>query len=124
MTEAQFKSFIISALRKASIYWKPKNVAIGRARIKRGTYKCESCWKEWPASLPPLAWKKRKRKNIQADHRSPVVPLTGFTTYDSWIERCFVGADKYDAICRQCHTDKTSEERKQRALNKNKKWNM
>ena len=43
MTPAQFKSWIISALRDRSRYWKPKQEAIGRARIKRGIYKCELC---------------------------------------------------------------------------------
>ncbi len=43
MTEAAFKSFIISTLRRASIYWKPKNECIKRARVSRGVYQCELC---------------------------------------------------------------------------------
>ena len=43
LTEAGFRSLIISALRKASQRWKPKNVAIARARVGRGQYKCELC---------------------------------------------------------------------------------
>ena len=35
LTEAEFKSRIVSALRQASRWWKPKNEAISRARIKR-----------------------------------------------------------------------------------------
>lgn len=114
LTEAEFKSRIVSALRQASRWWKPKSEAISRARIKRGVYKCESCGTEGPLSLPPEPWKKRKRKNIQADHIEPVVPLTGFVSYDSWIERCFVPADKFQAICWKCHKEKTAEEGKKR----------
>ena len=114
MSEAEFKSFIISALRDKSRWWKPKTRAIARARVSKWIYKCESCGVEWPANLPPLPWKKRKRKNIQADHIEPVVPLTGFVSYDSWIERCFVSAEKFQAICRKCHKEKTAEEGKKR----------
>ena len=35
LTEAEFKSRIISALRQASRWWKPKNEAIARARVSR-----------------------------------------------------------------------------------------
>ncbi len=119
MTPAQFRSWVISALRDRSRYWKPKQEAIARARIKRGVYKCESCGKEWPTSLPPEPWKKRKRKNIQADHIEPVVPLTWFVSYDSWIERCFVSAEDFQAICWKCHKEKTAEEgKKRRSLKK------
>ena len=118
MSEAEFRSFIISWLRKLSIYWKPKNIAIARARIRRGVYKCELCWKEWPATLPPLPWRKRKRKNIQADHIKPAVPITWWIDYNNFIERLFVEADWYQAICWECHSGqngKTKTENKERA---------
>jgi len=114
MTPAQFKSWIISALRDRSRYWKPKQEAIGRARIKRGIYKCELCWTEWPWTLPPLKGKKRKRKNIQADHVIPVVWVEWFTTYNDWIDRCFVPAEGFQAICWECHTEITNRENKER----------
>ena len=125
MSEAEFKSFIVSALRKNSTYWKPKNIAIARARIKRWVYKCELCWKEWPASLPPLPWRKRKRKNIQADHIFPAVPLSWWWDFWEWfsifIKRLYVESDAYQAICWQCHKDKTLLENKERKENK---WNI
>lgn len=123
MTKAQFRSWIISALRERSRYWKPKQEAIARARISRGQYKCEECGKVWPASLPPLPWKKRRRKNINADHIEPVVPITGWESYDSWIERCFVSADKFQALCWECHSWenwKTQKENKARRKYKKK----
>lgn len=114
LTEAEFKSRIISCLRQSSRWWKPKQEAIARARVGRGKYKCEECWEVWPLTLPPEPWKKRKRKNIQADHREPVVPLTWFTTYDDWIKRCFVWAEWFDALCWKCHTEKTKKENAER----------
>lgn len=118
MTEAQFRSYIISTLRKASMYWKPKSQCISEARVKRWVYKCEMCNREWPATLPPLPWKKRKRKNIQADHILPAVdPKKGWESWDSFIERLFVEKEWYQAICRECHSWedwKTKKENKER----------
>lgn len=114
LTEAEFKSRIVSCLRQASRWWKPKQEAIARARVGRGRYKCEECWVVWPAALPPLPWKKRKRKNIQADHIEPVVPISWFTSYDDWIKRCFVWAKHFQAICWECHSRKTKKENAER----------
>jgi len=108
MSEAEFRSFIVSALRKASMWWKPKSECIREAKIDRNKYKCNICGTIWPSSLPPLPWKKRKRKNIQADHIEEIIPpAVGFTTYDSWIERCFIEKEWFQAICRECHKIKT-----------------
>jgi len=109
MSEAEFKSFIISTLRKASIYWKPKARCIREARVGRNQYKCELCWKIGPSSLPPLPWKKRKRKNIQADHIEEVVNIKKwFEWFEKWIERCFVERSWFQAICYECHSVKTA----------------
>ncbi len=43
MTESEVRSLIISALRGASRWWKPKAIAIKRACVRRGVYKCELC---------------------------------------------------------------------------------
>jgi len=118
LTEAEFKSRIISVLRQLSQRWAPKQEAIWRARVSRGVYKCELCWVVWPSSLPPLPWKKRKRKNINADHIIPVVWPDGFTTYDDWIKRCFVPSDGFQAICRECHSKLTKAENAERRNNK------
>lgn len=125
LTEAQFKTKVIWALRQLSRRRFPKSEAIGRARVKRGVYKCELCWTEWPRSLPPLPWRKRKRKNIQADHLTPIVWQEGFTSYDDWIERCFVPAEWFQAICWKCHSEITKAENAERRKNKTKqqkKW--
>ncbi len=116
MSDAEFRSFIVSALRNASRFWKPKNLALARARISKGVYKCELCWAIGPPTLPAPPWKKRKIKNILADHISPIVPVTWFTTYDEWIKRCFVEAEHFQAICHNCHSAKTKEENKARRL--------
>jgi len=43
MTESEVHSLVVSALRGASRWWKPKAVCIARARVGKGLYKCEEC---------------------------------------------------------------------------------
>lgn len=121
LTQAEFRSRVISALRQLSRWWYPQQEAIARARVERGKYKCEQCWTIWPVSLPPEKGKKRKRKNIQADHIFPVVPVNWFTSYDNWIERCFVSSEHYLAICYACHSQKTKTENIERRIIRNNK---
>ena len=114
MTEAEFKSFVISALRNASRFWKPKQACIKKARVSYNSYRCSQCNAIWPSKLPPLPWKKRKRHNITADHIVEIVPKEGFTTYDSWIERCFVEEEGWQALCWECDQKKTQEHQQER----------
>lgn len=102
-SEARFKSFVISALRRASSRWAPKYTCKKNARVGRNEYRCASC-----AAIVG-------NKYIKADHIQPVVdPVRGFESWDVYIQRLFVEVDGYQAICKACHTIKTGEERKLR----------
>ena len=108
-TKARFRSFIISALRRASCRWAPKYTARKAARIARNAYRCAACAKVVP------------NKEVAVDHIRPVVdPSRGFTTWDDYIARMFVEADGYQVICKSCHLTKTQAERQQRKAAKNK----
>jgi len=116
-TEAEFKSRIVSALRKISSFWKPKQACIRRAKVSVGKYRCEECGLIVPSSIEG-EWKsgkkkgkKRRIKNIVADHISPVIdPSVGFVDWNVYIDRMFI-EEGWQAICKSCHDDKTSEER-------------
>jgi len=62
-------------------------------------YRCAGCGGEFIGA------------KMQADHIEPVVPLTGFTTWDEVIERLFCEKDNFQALCKECHALKTKEER-------------
>jgi len=118
-TTARKKAFIISTLRRATTKWGPKQQVIRNARIRRGIYVCEKCKQETPASLPPLEGNKRRRKGIIADHISPIVsPTDGFIDYNTWIDRCFIEIDGFQALCWQCDQEKQTIERAIRKENK------
>lgn len=119
MTEAQFRSFIISRLRQKTRWWKPVWEIIRKARTRRGFYKCNVCKQEVPATIKGIyktgkkKGKPKKIKNILADHIEPIIdPVVGFVDFNSFIERAFCEEDNLQAICYKCHTKKTNEERR------------
>ena len=102
-TEARFKGFVVSALRRASSRWAPKYTCKKNARSGRNQYTCALC-KQVVGN-----------KDIKIDHIEPVVdPALGFQGYDEFIKRLFVELDGYQAICVSCHQIKTNKERELR----------
>lgn len=106
-TDARFRSFIVSALRRASSRWAPKYGAKKAARVARNSYKCAAC-----SSIVP-------NKEAKVDHVHPVVdPVRGFVSWDEFIARLFVERDGYQILCQACHAVKTAKEREVRKQNR------
>lgn len=112
-TEARFRSFITSLLRKGTFKWRPKSEAKLRARhheklegkTKRLVFHsvCAGCGELYPEST------------CAVDHIQPVVdPAVGFTTWDDFINRLFCEIDNLQVLCTECHDTKTKEERSRR----------
>lgn len=109
-TEARFRSFIISALRKAP--WPPKFEAKKLAKVGYNQYKCAKCGNIGPATLEPLEGKSRRRNNADVDHIEPVVdPSVGFVDWNTFIERLYCEVEGFQVLCWECHTEVTAEER-------------
>ena len=119
LTEAAFRSKLINALRRVSMHWKPKSVALKRAlagkKINPSTgklkqfYKCEESGEEGWAD------------EMHADHIDPVVPeqwgeTTRFLGYNwnEYIQRMFVEEDGYQIILKALHKAKTKQENQNR----------
>ena len=99
-TAARKRGFIVSALRRASGRWAPKNDAKAASRISRNAYRCCSCHKIVTNT------------EIQIDHIIPVVdPTKGFTTWDDFITRLFVEIDGFRSVCTTCHAEITAKQR-------------
>lgn len=109
-TEGRKKSFIVSTLRQGSRRWPPKYETLNEAKTEKKVnkktgrvaqhFRCAGCLQEYPA------------KEMQVDHIEPVVdPTTGFTTWDSYIDRMFCDKDNLQALCKNCHHEKTKLEK-------------
>ena len=111
-TEARYRSFVKSALRSASQRWPPKFHSLNEActvakiNVKTGRmakhYKCNQCKNDFPA------------KEVEVNHILPVVPTSGFTTWDEVIERMFCEKEGLEVVCKPCHKAITKEENKER----------
>lgn len=105
MTESVFWSFIRSALRSKTIYWKPVAKAKLKARKsvkgKRHKYEylCANC-KGW-----------FKDKEIAVDHIQPAGSLKSAKDLELFIERLFVEEEGLQCLCKSCHKNKTYFER-------------
>jgi len=106
-TESRFRSFVISALRRASGRWAPKYACKKAARVARNSYRCEAC----AATVG--------NSDCQVDHKAPVVdPVIGFQGWDKYVERLFVEREGYRLLCKACHSQVTQAQRELRKANK------
>ena len=115
-TQGRMDSFIKGLIRAGLSKWGPKHDCIKNARVRRGWYLCADCEQEVPTSIMRELKTKpgvmKRTKNIYADHIDPIVdPEVGRRSWDEVIERAFVDTDGYQALCYECHHNKTQAER-------------
>lgn len=111
-TIARYNSFVKGALRSASQRWPPKYRVLSSACV--GTrlnpasgrfakfYHCNSCGSDYPA------------KEVEVNHVIPVVPITGFDSWDGVIRRMFCEDKDLEVVCKPCHKAITKKENEQR----------
>ena len=103
MTESAFWSFIRSALRQKSRWWKPISQAKLKAKRKykgpnkrqKFEYQCNIC-KSWYPD-----------KKINIDHIVPAGTLRCANDLPGFVERLFCEQENLQCICTTCHDKKT-----------------
>jgi len=110
LTESAFWSFIRSALRQKSRWWKP--IAQCKAKAKRAykgplkrqkfEYQCAECLQWFPD------------KKINVDHILPAGSLRCANDLPGFVERLFVEAEGLQVLCEICHNKKTQDEKSKR----------
>lgn len=108
MTESSFWSFIRSALRQKSRWWKPitqcklnsRRAYNGPLKRQKFEYLCNNCKKWFP------------EKNINVDHIIPAGSLTCANDLPGFVERLFCEQSNLQILCTNCHDEKTNKERK------------
>jgi 5-methylcytosine-specific restriction endonuclease McrA len=107
MTESAFWSFIRSALRQKSRWWKPitqckqksRRTYKGPNKRQKFEYQCNEC-KNW---FP--------EKKINVDHIKPAGTLRSANDLPGFVERLFCEADNLQVLCSSCHDVKTKAEK-------------
>lgn len=89
------QQFLIYHLRRMSLRWPQRNFAMREARVSRGQYTCAICNKTYT------------KKEIQLDHIEPVVDLTGFVDWNTYVARLFCDKSGFAVLCTTCHDSKT-----------------
>lgn len=106
MSEAAFWSFIRSALRQKSRWWKPISVCKlnarrdykGPSKRQKYEYQCKKC-KVWTTE-----------KNINVDHIHPVGTLKCADDLPFFVENLFCETNNLQVLCSDCHNAKTKKE--------------
>lgn len=107
MTEAAFWSWIRSALRQKSRWWKPIAEAKLRARRpykgknkrQKWEYQCTNCKNHF------------KSDEVSVDHKVPAGTLRTYTDLPGFVERLFCEVDGLQVLCNPCHDVKTKKEK-------------
>ena len=128
--DSKFKGRIISALRKLTWSWTPRNEAEAAQKVAPATFECESCG-VWiytgKKSLDKLELDPPKgliKGTKYLDHIDPVVKLSeDHFSWDTYISQMFSPRDNFQVLCKPCHDVKTKKENKQRKIYKDKKSN-
>lgn len=106
--EFKLNGYIFGALRKIFRWYPERRKALKLAEVHgsvpKDTYTCAKCDQMFP------------KDKVQVDHINPVIdPATGFTTWDNYIARLYVPADKMQVLCKDCHLIKSNAENKKRS---------
>ena len=107
MTESAFWSFIRSALRQKSRWWKPiteckmkaRRAYKGSNKRQKYEYQCNEC-KGWFAE-----------KQINVDHIIPAGSLNCAQDLPGFVERLFCEQENLQVLCTSCHDKKTKLEK-------------
>lgn len=107
---ARKKAFIISVLRGGSRRYPPKYETLNEAKTEKKIntasgrvaqhFMCNQCKKDFPQKL------------VEVDHIQPVVGISGFTTWDNFIQGLYCDRNNLQVLCKTCHAIKTKKEKK------------
>lgn len=109
-TESQFWSYIRSALRQKSRFWKPiTQCKINSRRPYKGPnkrqkyeYQCNEC-KNWFSD-----------KQVAVDHIIPCGSLNCSSDLPGFVDRLFIEVEGLQTLCSTCHDRKTKQEKEKK----------
>lgn len=112
--ENKRKKFLLNQLRNVSKKWSCKAEARKRFEVKEGEYYIERKGRHRIKIKCAHCGNIFRPDEIHMDHIEPVIPVTGWDDWNGYIERLFCDVDGYQALCKQCHVNKSNKENKLR----------
>lgn len=94
------KERLIKVLRREFLFSPQRKEALKKAEKLKGFFTCAKCEKNYP------------KDHINIDHISPVIDLTGFKDWNTFIDWLFFG--ELQVLCLNCHKGKSNLENKNR----------
>jgi hypothetical protein len=104
-----------------SFSYPPRNAAQKKQKVAPATFECQGCSvyiyegsseKNLNKVVEQFPDKKVIAGKIYMDHIEPVVdPDEGYNGWDSFIERLFCDEEGFQLLCKECHDEKTAQER-------------
>lgn len=106
-SEAKFWAFVRSGLRakwqrfpaRYAALAQAKRAYVGDNRNQKWEYRCCNCEQYF------------LQKDVAVDHIHPAGTLKTYSDLPAFVQKLFVGLDKLQVLCRECHAKKTKEER-------------
>ena len=106
-TNAKFFGHLRSALRRLWMHFPPRSECIRLSRRKAP----DDVRHKWEAQCAQCGgW--FRLYDVQADHKEPCGSLRCWDDIGPFCERMFCGADGLQAVCKPCHREITTAERK------------
>lgn len=100
-TEARFFAFVKGGLRSISQRWPPKYSTLNEACIGQRINPKSGRWaKHYTCAACDIAY---PQKDVEVNHRIPVIPVSGFDSWDGLIERLFCEKEHLEVLCKPCH---------------------
>ena len=107
-TTARYFGFIRSALRRAwtkypvryQVMDSARQPYTGKDKRTKWVYKCAECKKLY------------KSTEVQVDHIKPAGTLRCYDDLPAFVSTLFCEKDNLQVLCKECHAEKTKEERK------------
>jgi 4-hydroxyphenylpyruvate dioxygenase-like putative hemolysin len=125
----KIKRMIIGYARRLSSAHEPWKNVKDACKVAPALHKCAKCGslnydgdseKSFQKYVEQFPQHKVNFRRIEIDHISPVVKITGWTTWDNFFESLFCDEDGYRPLCRECHNHKTKNENSHRQSHKAK----
>ena len=107
-TEARYRAFIRSALRGAWQRWGPNHQTKKDAKVGYNQYMCAGYGNAPHVVGSSILVEGKRKNNIFTDH---IIPVGGDGDWNKVIENLFCEVDNLQLLCKDCHDQKSKDER-------------